>query len=43
MSFKTSKKKFKEMRVKGNRKDVSSASVMYTEDLDEDLPKDVTA
>ena len=33
-------KKFKEMRVEGCRKDVSSASVMYTEDMDEDLPED---
>ena len=28
------------MRVEGCRKDLSSASVMYTEDIDEDLPED---
>ena len=33
-------KKFKEMHVEGCRKDASSASVMYTEDMDEDLPED---
>ena len=31
---------FEDMRVEGCRKDASSASVMYTEDMDEDLPED---
>ena len=31
--------KFKEMRVEGCRKDASSTSVMYTEDMHEDLPE----
>ena len=39
MSFKTSQKKFKELRVEGCRKDASSTLVMYTEDRDEDLPE----
>ena len=34
------KKKFKEMRVEGCRKYVSSALLMYSEDMDEDLPED---
>ena len=33
-------KKFKEMRFGGCRNDASSAWVMYTEDMDEDLPED---
>ena len=38
--MKNFEKKFKEMRVEGYRKDGSSASVMYTEDMDGDLPED---
>ena len=34
------KKKFKELRVEVYRKDGSSASVMYTKDMNEDLPED---
>ena len=34
------KGKFKELRVEGYRKDFSSASMMYTEDMDEDLPEE---
>ena len=37
MSSRTSKKKFKETRIEGCRKDASSALIMYTED---DLPED---
>ena len=32
--------KFKDMRVEGCKKDASSASVIYTEDMDEDIPED---
>ena len=40
--IKNFKEKFKELQVEGCRKDGSSSSVMYTEDveMDEDLPED---
>ena len=34
------KEKFKELRVEGYRKDVFFASVMYTEDINKDIPED---
>ena len=37
--LKNFEKKFKEIRIEGYRKDASSASVMFTEDMCEDLPE----